>query len=172
MRRMGGVLVGVLVLAVSGCGEAAVERVEVGAPAPEIAAVDLQGNPVHLLDLRDTVVLLNVWATWCEPCREEIPALQALQDRLSSRGFEVVGVSIDFASERGKIRPFADSYGVTYTLWHDSENLVQKRYRLVGAPATFLIDRDGIMRWKGLGPIQADDPTLAAAIEAALDDQS
>jgi cytochrome c biogenesis protein CcmG, thiol:disulfide interchange protein DsbE len=173
MRRIGGMLAGFIVLLsggllTGGCSEPVGERVEVGAPAPEFGAVDLQGDSVHLSNLRNRVVLLNVWATWCEPCREEIPALQALQERHASRGFEVVGVSIDFASEREKLRPFADSFGVTYTLWHDTDDTVTRVFRLAGAPATFLIDRDGIMRWRKMGPVQADDATLAAAIEAAL----
>jgi cytochrome c-type biogenesis protein len=165
---MGGILAGVVILLSSGCSEAVAERAEVGAPAPRYGAINLQGDSVHLRDLRDRVVLLNVWATWCEPCREEIPALQALQERHSPRGLEVVGVSIDFLSEREKLRPFADSYGVTYTLWHDTDDTILRRFQVVGAPATFLIDRDGVMRWKHMGAIEADDPDLAAAIEAAL----
>lgn len=163
---------GALLLALAGCGDEAFQSVDVGAPAPAYGTVDLQGDSVYLSDLRDKVVLLNVWATWCEPCREEIPALQALQEEYSPRGFEVVGVSIDFASERSKLRPFADSFGVTYTLWHDANDAVMRRFRVVGAPATFLIDRDGVLRWKDLGPVKIGDETLTAAIEAALSDAS
>jgi peroxiredoxin len=118
MPRAGWVLVGLAIVLCGGCGEA-LERVEIGSLAPDFGAVDLAGDSVHLRDLRGEVIFLNVWATWCEPCREEIPALQALQERHSGQGFEVVGVSIDFAGQREKLQPFADSFGVTYTLWHD-----------------------------------------------------
>lgn len=168
MGRMAA-LVTAAVLASTGCNEVA-GAVEVGAPAPTYGTVDLQGDSVHLSGQRDRVVLLNVWATWCEPCREEIPVLQALQDEYSPRGFEVVGVSIDFAGERPALRPFADAFGVTYTLWHDTEGAVLRHFKVVGVPATFLIDRDGVLRWKDLGPVEENDPDLAAAIEAALAD--
>jgi peroxiredoxin len=118
MPRAGWVLVGLAIDLCGGCGEA-LERVEIGSLAPDFGAVDLAGDSVRLRDLRGEVTFLNVWATWCEPCREEIPALQALQERHSGQGFEVVGVSIDFAGQREKLQPFADSFGVTYTLWHD-----------------------------------------------------
>ena len=166
--RFGSILVAMTFFILAGCSEGALQAVEVGHPAPAYGTVDLEGDSVYLSDLRDRVVLLNVWATWCEPCREEIPALQALQEEYSPRGFEVVGVSIDFASERSKLRPFTDTYGVTYTLWHDANDAVMRRFRVVGAPATFLIDRDGVLRWKDLGPVEEGDPTLIAAIETAL----
>ena len=142
--------------------------VEVGQTAPPYGAMSLSGDSVHLADLRDHVVLLNVWATWCPPCRDEIPALQALHESYSDRGLRIVGVSVDAQHDRDEIRPFADGYGVTYTLWHDPGDEIRTRFRIVGVPTTLLIDRTGTIVWRHVGPVTEDDPALNAAVEAAL----
>ena len=166
MRAM--LLVPGLFFVVAGCGDLRDAGVEVGRTAPEYGALTLVGDSVSLEELRGTVVLLNVWATWCGPCREEIPALQELYESHNSRGLEVVGVSIDGRGEVPSIRRFAADYGVTYPLWHDPEDRISTRYRLIGVPATFLLDRRGVIRWFHLGPVQVDDAALNRALEAAL----
>jgi cytochrome c-type biogenesis protein len=114
------------------------------------------------------VTLLNVWATWCHPCRDEIPVLQALHERYGPRGFALIGVSVDGRGEEATIREFARDFGMTYDLWHDPEERVQSTFLAVGVPATFLIDRDGVLRWRHVGPIRATDTTLVREIERAL----
>ena len=161
------VVVGIVV-ASTGCGDMRDPGVGIGRTAPAYGALTLAGDSAHLAELRGQVVLLNVWATWCGPCREEIPALQELYEQHGERGFEIVGVSIDGPSEVPAIRQFADSYGVTYTLWHDPVDVIGTRYRLVGVPATFLLDREGVIRWFHMGPVTVDDPRLNQALEAAL----
>src|SRR5690606_29773613 len=116
MRRVAIAAVVGIVAPVSGC-DPRDPGIGIGRTAPADGALTLAGDSAHLQDLRGQVVLLNVWATWCGPCREEIPALQELYEQHRDRGFEIVGVSIDGASEVPAIRQFADSYGVTYTLW-------------------------------------------------------
>ncbi len=155
-------------LPVAGCEEVESGRVEIGGPAPSYGAVDLAGDSVHLADLRGDVVLLNVWATWCGPCREEIPALQALYERHAGDGLEIVGVSVDGRNEAGNVQEFADEFGVTFRIWHDPEDRVGTRFRTVGVPTTFLLDRDGVIRWRHMGPVAEDDPTLNEALAAAL----
>lgn len=154
-----------------GAGRAAPQ---VGSPAPEYAAVAMSGDSVSLAGLRGKVVLFNVWATWCHPCREEIPALQALYERHRTEGLEVVGVSVDNRGEREGVRSFAGEYGVTYPVWLDPEERVASTFRTVGVPSTFLIGRDGEILWKHLGPVRADDPELnrllAEALAAPADD--
>lgn len=167
MRHLSIPFLVVLVLS-AGCSEASPPRVDVGLAAPPYSAVDLAGNTVQLSDLRGKVVLLNVWATWCPPCREEIPALQEIYDRNVERGFEVVGVSVDGRNERENVRRFADQMEMTYPIWHDPDDVVGSRFRTVGVPTTFLIDRDGVLVWRHMGPVEADDPGLAQALEAAL----
>lgn len=152
----------------SGCDEVEAGRVEIGGPAPAYGAVDLAGDSVHLTQLRGDVVLLNVWATWCAPCREEIPALQALFERHGADGLEIVGVSIDGRNEGENIRAFAEEFGVTFRIWHDPEDRIGARFRTVGVPTTFLLDREGVIRWRHMGPVTEDDPSLEAVLAAAL----
>lgn len=160
----------ILLAMILGCSgrERDVARPEIGQPAPAYQAVTLDGDSVSLAASRGRVTLLNVWATWCHPCRDEIPVLQALHERYGSRGFELIGVSVDGRGEEVTIREFARDFGMTYDLWHDPEERVQSTFIAVGVPATFLIDRDGVLRWRHVGPIRATDTTLVREIERAL----
>lgn len=159
-----------IALAALGCGgsDGAVARVDIGAPVPAYAAVSLAGDTVSLAAQRGKVVLLNVWATWCHPCRDEIPELQALHERYAPRGLELVGISVDTESADQAIRAFMQDFRMTYPVWRDPGERVSAQFHIVGVPATFLIDREGILRWRKTGPIQPGDATLQAAIEQAL----
>jgi len=141
----------------------------IGEPAPAYAALDLDGTEVSLAALRDTVVLLNIWATWCPPCRDELPVLQALHAEYAGQGFKVVGVSVDSPGEQERIRRFAREFGITYPLWHDPDERISTLFRAVGVPASYLIDRDGVLRWRRVGPVHAGDTELAAAISTSLE---
>jgi peroxiredoxin len=142
--------------------------VDVGKAAPAYRAVSASGDSVSLAALRGKPVLLNVWATWCHPCRDEIPELQQIYERYRDRGLEMVGVSVDAAGQEEAIRAFGHQYGMTYPVWRDPDEIVSATFLVVGVPATFLIDRAGIVRWKKTGPIQGADSSLVAAIERAL----
>lgn len=157
-----------VMIAATGCVEIDTRRGEVGAPAPEYAAVTLDGDTARLGDLAGQVVLLNVWATWCAPCREEIPALQALYETHADEGFEVVGVSVDGRGEREGIRRFAGEFGMTYPIWHDPEDSFGVTFRTIGVPVTLLVDREGMVRWRHMGPVELTDPTLTEALAIAL----
>ncbi len=150
------------------CTQGEVRAVAVGAPAPSYAAERLDGTPVSLAELRGQVVLLNIWATWCKPCREEIPALEVLHQRHASQGLLVAGVSIDLPGEKPRVESFARALGATYPLWLDPDDRVSNTFLAIGVPATYLIGRDGTLRWKHMGPVTADDPALTAALTAAL----
>lgn len=143
--------------------------VAVGSLAPNYHAVSLNGDSVSLLAMRGRVVLVNIWATWCHPCRSEIPALQAIHTRYQPRGLELVGVSVDNDGADNDIREFMKEFGMSYAVWRDPEERVSSQFLLVGVPATFLIDQQGILRWRHTGPIASDDPSLSAAIEHALE---
>ena len=156
----------------AGCarGEApaASEKVEVGAPVPAYATVALNGDSVSLAGLRGKVVLFNIWATWCHPCRAEIPELLVLYEKHRARGFEIVGVSVDADGADDAIKSFMQEFRMTYPVWRDPDERVSTRFLAIGVPATYLIDREGILRWRKTGPIAPNDSTLAAAIERAL----
>jgi thiol-disulfide isomerase/thioredoxin len=148
--------------------DAAPHAPEIGKPAPEYKAVSLSGDSVSLAQMRGRVVLLNVWATWCHPCREEIPVLQALHQQYASSGLSLVGVSVDARGEEDTIREFANDFNMTYLLWLDPDERVQSTFLAIGVPATFLIDRNGILRWRHVGPVRANDATLMRELERAV----
>ena len=116
----------------------------VGSPAPEIALKDLQGQEVKLSDLHGKIVLLNFWATWCKPCKEEMPAMQASYDKLRDQGFVVLAVNE--LEDTDKVIEHIRTHGHTFPVVMDHDNRVANRYGVVGLPASFLIDRQGIVR--------------------------
>jgi cytochrome c biogenesis protein CcmG, thiol:disulfide interchange protein DsbE len=142
--------------------------VQIGSPAPEYAAITIDGDSVSLASQRGRVVLLNVWATWCRPCRAEIPELRELQSEYHDRGFDVLGVSVDAGGSEEAVREFVTEFAMVYPIWLDPDERVSTTFRTAGVPETFLIDRNGILRWRKLGPIERSDSTLAMAIERAL----
>lgn len=169
-RRAGAALLVTLVGA-PGCGDRTGTRpsmVSVGRAAPEYSARTLGGEPVSLANQRGKVVLLNIWATWCKPCREEIPALETLHRRHADDGLVIAGVSIDVGGDSAKIASFAEALGATYTLWHDPDDVVSTTFLAIGVPASYLIGRDGTLRWRHVGPVRADDSVLNAALATAL----
>lgn len=141
---------------------------EIGQPAPAYRTISLTGDSVSLDQAHGRVLLLNVWATWCHPCRQEIPILQALHERYAVRGLELVGVSVDARGEEETIREFARDFRMTYPLWLDPDERVQSTFLAIGVPATFLIDREGVLRWRHVGPVRANDTTLVRELERAL----
>lgn len=142
--------------------------IAVGNAAPDYAATSLAGDSVSLAGLKGKVVLLNVWATWCHPCRDEIPQLEALHQRYAASGLELVGVSVDVPGMEAGIKEFMRDFSMTYPVWLDPDEQVSTQFRTIGVPETFLIDRAGIIRWRKIGPIQAADTTLRASLERAL----
>jgi len=131
-----------------GCSQASGQGPE---RIPVYEVQDLQGNPVSLEDLRGRPALVNVWATWCEPCREEIPYLQSLHEEYSARGLQIVGASVDSAGETGRVASFADSMGVTYAIWRDPAEKATFGFQMLGLPETILLDGDGAVlhQWRG-----------------------
>lgn len=160
-----------LALALAACGEVAVPG-QVGQTAPSYAATTMSHDSVSLEKLRGDAVLLNVWATWCAPCRKEIPELEALHQRLAGRGLRVIGVSIDAAGTDEAIRGFADDMGMTYEIWRDPDDRIASAFRLQGVPTTFLIGRDGEILWRHVGPVTQDDRTLQQALSRTLNGDS
>ena len=155
----------------SGAGEGAstvASKPDVGFRAPEYSAQTLAGDSVSLASYRGKVVLLNVWATWCGPCRKEIPELRVINSRYSSQGLTVVGVTVDTEGTETQIADFVKEFRMDYPLWHDPNERISALYAIVGLPASFLIDRAGVIRWKATGPIAPGDTALDRAIGSAL----
>jgi len=127
----------------------------VGSPAPEIVLKDLRGQEVKLSDLRGKIVLLNFWATWCKPCKEEMPAMQAAYDRLRGAGFVVLAVNE--LEDAEKVAEHIKTHGHTFLVVMDHDNRVANRYGVVGLPASFLIDRQGIVREHIFGSLLTEE---------------
>jgi peroxiredoxin len=150
--------------------------VDVGSKAPDVAATTLDGKPIALKDLRGQVVLLNIWATWCGPCREEMPSMQRLYSQLAGQGFRIVAVSVD--AEKGTVdrdgRPggdvaeFAREHGLTFDVWRDPAGASQRAYRTTGVPESFLIGRDGRIVKKVIGAAEWDTPAYTQLIRSLL----
>lgn len=170
MRRFGrrtSVLVAAVLL--SACaGSESGGRPRVGEPMPAYQAVTLQGDTVDLQSLHGTPFLLNLWATWCTPCREETPFLESLYRQRSAQGLRIVGVSMDTGDALTQIRGFLKEYGVTYTILRDPRMKALDQFEIPGLPATFLVDRDGILRWTRVGPVDAKDKDFQAALNDVL----
>jgi peroxiredoxin len=141
--------------------------VQVGDEAPNFILRDLAGNAVSLSQLRGKVVLLNFWATWCGPCRVEMPAMEQLYRTLSRREFEILAVSTD--SQGATVtRPFQKQMGFTFPILHDSEYRVGLAYGARTIPVTFMVDRQGVVRQKIFGARDWDSPEARDLIHALL----
>jgi cytochrome c biogenesis protein CcmG/thiol:disulfide interchange protein DsbE len=116
----------------------------IGSDAPDFTAVALAtGQPVSFIEeYRGGVTLVNIWATWCEPCKEEIPALDTLYRSLKDRGFRIAAVSID-TQDSTVVRQFLDQFGVAFDVLHDPSRTIEQIYQTNGVPESFLIDREG-----------------------------
>jgi cytochrome c biogenesis protein CcmG/thiol:disulfide interchange protein DsbE len=129
--------------------------------APEFEATLVGGRSVHLSDYRGKVVLLNIWATWCKPCEEEAPSLERLYQTIKAqkhgRDFEVLAVSID-AESRDAVLPFQSKFSLTFPILFDPEGRVSRLYQTTGVPESFVIDRQGMIREKIIGPREWDRP--------------
>lgn len=122
----------------------------VGEKAVDFSLPDLDGREVRLSDLRGKVVLLNFWATWCKPCKEEMPSMEELYQILKEKDFAMLAVSIDKKSS--DIKPFKEELKLTLPILHDRWGSVDRRYKLTGVPETYIIDQNGILAEKIIGP--------------------
>lgn len=156
--------------------------VTIGSRAPDFRAVSVESPTPQVKTLRDyrgQVVLLNVWATWCLPCRVEMPSIEALQRTYGPRGLHIVAVSVDNAGADTAIRSFAKHYGLTFEILHDTTvvmtrdstrlpGTIERTYQTTGVPETFVIARDGVIRKKVIGADNWGSPGNQALIVQLL----
>ena len=121
-----------------------------GSLAPDFLLLELGGGDLRLSDLRGKAVIVNFWATWCTPCRKEMPQFVAAYDRYKDEGLEVVAVNVQ--ESPSIIRPFVDDFGMEFTVVLDKRGSVSDTYRLIGLPMTYFIDREGVIRSVFQGP--------------------
>ena len=128
------------------------EPLVVGKPAPDFALSDLNDKPYRLSDFRGKVVFLNFWATWCKPCREEMPSMEILNKNFEKDGLVILAVSIDRVTTTKDIPPFVKGLNLTFPVLIDSWGRTDKPYKRMGVPETFIIDQEGIIRENVIGP--------------------
>lgn len=145
---------------------AAFKPLDVGAAVPAYAAVTLAGDTVHVGGAQSPTVL-NVWATWCTSCQEEMAALDSLRTQYAAKGLRVVAVSVDNGDIQ-KVRRFAESNHLGMTVAHDPASTINNSYEVVGVPTTFIIGRDGKLLWRHTGNVTEVMPEARSTIEKAL----
>jgi peroxiredoxin len=142
-------------------------RPSIGTPAPDFRLKDLDGNAVSLSEYRGKVVLLNFWATWCGPCRVEMPAMEALYRSMKSKGLEILAVSVD-QEGTAVTRPFQESMGLSFPILHDLDYQVGLTYGARTLPMTFAVDRNGTIRQLIFGARDWNSPEARRGIEEVL----
>ncbi len=140
---------------------------EVGNIMPAYTAEWLDGKPFDLAAEHGNVVFLNVWATWCGPCRSEMPFLQSMQDQYAARGLKVIGVSVDESGIAG-VKSFLAEKGIHYPSAIDPDGRIANLLETTVLPTSVLIDRAGHVAWKDAGMLRGPDPALTKALEQAL----
>ncbi len=148
-----------------------IDLVAVGSRAPGFRATDVRtGRLVRLADYRNKVLLLNVWATWCQPCRVEMPSMERLYQRLGGGDFTVAAVSVDKESD-SVVTAFARELGLSFDILHDRSTAIERTYQTTGVPESWVIDRDGVIVKKVIGPSEWDGPVNEALFRRLIEDR-
>jgi cytochrome c biogenesis protein CcmG, thiol:disulfide interchange protein DsbE len=163
-------------VAVAWIGRDSYQPVTTGSVAPDFTVTALDGTEVSLSDYLGKVVLVNVWATWCPPCREEMPSMERLYQSLQGEDFEILAVSVDapFGEQDvagragGDLAAFAEEFGLTFPILHNPSGDIQLTYQTTGVPESFVIGRDGVIYKKVAGATKWDAPVNEELIRRLL----
>jgi cytochrome c biogenesis protein CcmG, thiol:disulfide interchange protein DsbE len=121
-----------------------------------------------LADYRGKVLMINVWATWCLPCRVEMPSIEALNKEYAQKGLKIVAVSIDDPGTDSTIRAFVKQYGLTFEVLHDPQGKISEAYDITGYPETFIVGKDGVIRRKLMSATNWNAPEARALVDRLL----
>ena len=170
--------IGLVVIGVAGAAAYGATRylrkelfpVEIGTKAPDFNAFTLDSVPreKRLADYRGKVLMINVWATWCLPCRVEMPSIEALNKAYGPKGLKIVAVSIDDPGTDATIRAFVKQYGLTFEVLHDPKGRISDLYDVTGYPETFIVGRDGVIRKKLMSATDWNSPEARALVDRLL----
>jgi len=136
------------------------EPLQLGREIPNFTFPDINGKEVSLSDHRGKVVLVNVWATWCPPCRQEMPSMQSLYEKFKGENFEILALSID-SEGRAAVAPFMRRMRLTFPALLDPRETIRPLYGITGVPESFIIDKQGILVEKIIGPINWATPEVS-----------
>ncbi len=164
------------VVAAAWAGRESYRPVITGSVAPDFAMTAMDGSTETIEQYRGNVVLLNVWATWCGPCLQEMPAMQRLYEALEGTDFEILAVSVDarigetdlVGRPGGDLEAFARDLGLKFPILHNPAGDIQRVYQTTGVPESFVIDRQGMIVKKIAGPTEWDAPVNEELIRRLL----
>jgi peroxiredoxin len=144
--------------------------VQLGSQAPDFKAFTLDSIPKEkrLADYHGQVMMINVWATWCLPCRVEMPSIEQLHKAYGPKGLKIVAVSIDDPGTDAGIRAFAKQYGLTFEILHDPTGKIVDQYDITGYPETFIVGKDGVIRKKLMSATDWNSPEARALVDRLL----
>ena len=182
-RQQWTLIAGVVMTAIFGVALAVklrpqLDLLEIGSKAPAFQATDLRADrPVTLEDYRGKVVLVNIWATWCPPCRAEMPSMERLHQKFAGTDFRIAAVSVDgdaFYPDKEQTTPaqvlaFADGLSLTFDILHDPSGAIRRAYDIYGVPESFVVDRDGVIVKRVIGAADWEAPVNVALIRSLLD---
>ncbi|MDQ3188658.1 MAG: TlpA family protein disulfide reductase [Pseudomonadota bacterium] len=166
MKRRTFVIASALGIITTGAGGTGLKRWNDNFAAPPINLLSINGAPISLQQLRGKVVLVNFWATWCEPCVTEMPVLQRLHDELGAEGFEVLAVN--YQEGPARIGAFLKKMNLTFAVVRDTDGGVARRWGARVFPASYLVDRDGNIRHSISGAADWTSPPLVSTIRSLL----
>jgi cytochrome c biogenesis protein CcmG, thiol:disulfide interchange protein DsbE len=172
MKKILYLLVVIALVTMSGCNrkesDMANRSISFGSqPAPDVTVNSLDGTTLRLSSLKGKVVLLNFWATWCPPCREEIPSMIKLNKLMAGKPFQMVAISIN---EGGKpeVESYFQSSGLSLPAYTDPDNRAARAYGVTGVPESYIIDKNGIIVKKVIGPLSWDSPEVITFLEERM----
>ena len=181
-RQQWTLIAGVVMTAVFGVALAIklrpqLDLLEIGSKAPAFEATNLRTERrVTLEDYRGKVVLVNIWATWCPPCRAEMPSMERLHRKFAGTDFRIAAVSVDgdaFYPDKEQTTPaqvlaFADGLDLTFDVLHDPSGVIRRAYDIYGVPESFVVDRDGVIVKRVIGAADWEAPVNVALIRSLL----
>ena len=171
-RRFTALFLSVLffVFFIAGCENIAglkeIKKIEIGKPAPDFVLQDVSGDTWKLSSLKGKAVFINFWASWCKPCRDEMPSMEALNKAMAGQPFQML--AIVFNDDIDTANRFARGLGVTFPVLVNPEPELTEAYMITGVPETFLIDVDGILRHRFIGPYNWDTPEMRTLVQELL----
>jgi len=146
------------------------EIITVGSAVPDIELIDISQNKLNLSELNGSVVFVNFWATWCEPCIDELPSIEILFRRFSHYPqFKLV--TILFKDDRQHVLRYMEENGYTFPVYINPDGSASKKFGITGVPETFIIDKKGILRDKKIGPEQWDSPIVMEMLQSMIQEE-
>jgi peroxiredoxin len=135
-----------------------------GKPVPDFTLPTLDGKTFNAASVRGKILFINIWATWCAPCREEMPSMERLYKQMKGLDFEMVGISIDKDGKKA-VAPFVKELGITFPILMDPQSATSAKFNITGVPETFLVNRDGTILHHLVGPTEWDTPAIVGTLK-------